>query len=642
MADGLDLAVAALLREVEHAVDRRRGRDAEIVVVQAVEPVVRRQRVGLVRHGVPLVLHLLEVPLLRIVGRRRDVDVVEEVERRRDRDRVLDAVLHVFERLLREDLRFGGRHRVGHLARVLHRDLLVPAVLARLLLALERVEARNVEDHRRQRHRNGLVLGVLRDGHVGRQRERRARPALRVGDRGVGLGGQNVVEVRRRILAVTARREVHRGREGRARIGLGILRVGPLHAEVVLLDVVGFALFAGLHARILHVEAAAVLVSLDVARGRRGLPRPQRVDAAPDREVGVFAHREVVAQVAQEESLGVLLAVGGHQKSRLRTRIDREEALGDTQEIDRHILHDQVGRSRDNLLARNDLRLGHRQVEVRVVGLVARGVFAVLDVDRVVGHLLHAAAHEPSVALLRGHTLDLRLLRIEVVGDRVHLVGGRAVGEFRFRDDRLAFQRVGFAVGVDQLRVHVDAHEVGFEVAVLVGHVALVVDVDELVAHVVDQRVGVLARDRVVEERSRRTRFFDRIPAHRVGRQRIRDQRIRGQRVGFLGDERVDLCREERILLLLRQRVEGSVAAGPFAGGAGFAAGFAARERMIWGCGGIGCRGPRRGVGGVGVGAGPFRRCGVPQGVVRKPEPDRTGGDAAQYGLCEQQYDCRR
>ena len=72
------------------------------------------------------------------------------------------------------------------------------------------------------------------------------------------------------------------------------------------------------------------------------------------------------------------------------------------------------------------------------------------------------------------------------------------------------------------------------------------------------------------------------------------------------------------------------------------AAGFAARERMICGCGGIGCRGPRRGVGGVGVGAGPFRRCGVPQGVVRKPEPDRTGGDAAQYDLCEQQYDCRR
>jgi hypothetical protein len=76
VADRLDLAVAALLREVVHAVDRRGGRNAEVVVVEAVETVVRRQRVGLVGDGVPLELDLLEIPLLVVVDRRREVDVV--------------------------------------------------------------------------------------------------------------------------------------------------------------------------------------------------------------------------------------------------------------------------------------------------------------------------------------------------------------------------------------------------------------------------------------------------------------------------------------------------------------------------------------------------------------------------------------
>ena len=306
---------------------------------------------------------------------------------------MLDAVLHVLERLFREDLRLGGGDRVGHLARILHRDLLVPAVLAGLLLALEGVESRDVEDHRGQRHRDRLVLRVLRDGHVCREREGGSAPALRVGDRRVGLRRKDVVDVGGRVAVVAAGGEVHRGREGRSGIGLGELRVGPLHAEVVLLDVVGFALFAGLYARELHVEAAAVLVSLDVARGGRGLPRAERVESAAERQVGIFAQRDVVAQVAEEESLGGLLSVGGHQQTRLGAHVDREEALGYAEEIDRHVLHDQVGRSGDHLLPGNHLCLGHGQVEVRVVGLVAGGVLAVLDVEGVVGHLLHAAAH---------------------------------------------------------------------------------------------------------------------------------------------------------------------------------------------------------------------------------------------------------
>ena len=476
---------------------------------------------------------------------------------------MLDAVLHVVERLLREDLVFGRGHRVGHLARILHRDLFVPPLLAHAFLAFEGVETRDVEDHGRQRHREALVLRVLRDGHVRREREGCARPVLRVGDRRVGLRREDVVEVGRRIFAVTAGREVYRCREGRPGVGLGILGVCPLDAEVALLDIVRFAFFARLDVRVLHVETAAVLVTFDVARCGRCLPRTERVEPAAHGQVGVVAQREIVTHVAQEEPLGVFLAIGGHQQTRFWPHVDREETLGDAEKVDRHVLHDEVSRPRDDFLARDDLGFGHRQVEVRVVGLVAGRVFAVFDVDRVVGHLLHAPADQPAVALLRCHALDLGLLRGEVVGDRIHRVRCVALGEFGLGDDRFAFERIGLAVCIDHLVVHVDLHVVGLEVAVLIGDVALVVDIDHLVAHVVDQRILVLARDRVVEERPR---FLGLFLFHRVA----------GDGVRSAAFERVAFLRDERIELLLRQGFECGAAACLFPGGACLLAAVAA------------------------------------------------------------------
>ena len=261
-----------------------------------------------------------------------------------------------------------------------------------------------------------------------------------------------------------------------------------------------------------------------------------------------------------------------------------------------------------------------------MIRLVAGGVFAVLNVDRIVGHLLYAAAHQPAVALLRGHTFDLGLLRVEVVGDRVHLVGGRTVGKLRFGDDELALHRVGLAVGVDQFRIHVDAHEVGFEVAVLVSDVALIIDVDQFVAHVVNQRVGVLARDRVVEESARGPRFFDRVAVQRVDRERVGAGHA--QRVGFAGYERVDLRRKERIALFLRKGVESVAPPGLFTGLPPCFAprgGDARRPSVV--------RKRAHGVGGEGI------REGVGCGAVER----RAGCRAAQNDLGKQEQDrCRQ
>ena len=79
---------------------------------------------------------------------------------------MLDTVLHLFECLLCEDLILLRAHGVGHLHRVAHLNLLVPACLTHSLLALEGVEARNVERNRRRCNREGFIARVLRYRHV--------------------------------------------------------------------------------------------------------------------------------------------------------------------------------------------------------------------------------------------------------------------------------------------------------------------------------------------------------------------------------------------------------------------------------------------------------------------------------------------
>ena len=122
--------------------------------------------------------------------------------------------------------------------------------------------------------------------------------------------------------------------------------------------------------------------------------------------------------------------------------------------------------------------------------------------DGVVVHFLDVVADQPAVALLGRHTLDFRLLAVDVVSDRVHCIGiGAAFGESRVGDRRLAVDRIAFAVGVDDLFVHIDPHEVSLEVHVLVVDVALIVDIDRAVEYVVVERVLVFAADDVIQKR---------------------------------------------------------------------------------------------------------------------------------------------
>ena len=134
------------------------------------------------------------------------------------------------------------------------------------------------------------------------------------------------------------------------------------------------------------------------------------------------------------------------------------------------------------LVAGDNLCFGHIVVEVGMVGLVAGGVHTICDVDRIILHALHIVANEPAVALLCGDTLDLGTLGLDVVGDRIHIERCLALREQRSCNDDLAIYRVGLAVGVDALLVEVDVHIIGLQIHIVVGHIALLIDIDLVVA----------------------------------------------------------------------------------------------------------------------------------------------------------------
>ena len=602
MADRLHLA--GFLLCFVAAIDDRRSLQAEVVVVQTIEAVFRIELVDAVQHRVPDLFLLLEIPFFGVVDRRPEVDVVEDIVRRRDGNAVLEAVLHVLERLLGEDFGLLGVGLVVEFAGIAERDLLVPALLAHRLLAFEGIEGRDVENYVRQGDRERSALRVLRNGHIGRKGERSAEPAFRVGDRRTGLRLERLVQVGGRIAVIAAGTEIDRGGEGRARVGLGVLRMLPVELEVVLLEKVGFALVADTDVRVVEIQGAVVLVTLHIARHRGCLPRSEGVDTAPDGQVHVLSEREVVAQVTDVESLGRFLAESRHQQTRLGAGTEREETLGQQRKVDGNVFQDQVGGTRDHFLAGNHLRLGHRQVEVGVVRLVAGGVFAVLDVDGVVVHLFDVVADQPAVALLSRHAFDFRLFAADVVGDRVHRVGiGGSFGESGVGNCRFAVYRVALAVGVDDLFVHIDPHEISLEIHVLVVDITLVVDIDRAVAYVVVERVLVFAADDVVQERF----FPGRIALGRVLTQRIAQQRVVAggsrtvgggdRREGRRSEDRVDPGVEKRILLLFRTCFGGRGAVGfPLKAPnlpAGFAAGFlyGLRRSAVGRCLAFGCRG---------------------------------------------------
>ena len=142
---------------------------------------------------------------------------------------------------------------------------------------------------------------------------------------------------------------------------------------------------------------------------------------------------------------------------------------------------------------------------------ITGGITTVSNVNGVVRHLLDTGTLDITLTLLSGHPFDTRLLRIEVVGDGIHRIRGAVVDKLGARIDDLdgvallgrllQLDRIGTSIRIDLLVIHVDPHEVGLEVHLLVLDISLFVDVNHLLLHLIHQRILILTVDHIIQER---------------------------------------------------------------------------------------------------------------------------------------------
>ena len=142
------------------AVERRVGRNADVPIVEVVEAARGIAQLYL-PHGVPRFGNAVRVHQIskRKVG--RNVDVFKELEGRLNGYIVLHTVAPIFNQARFEQAVLLGRNTIGELARIRHRDFLIPTLLPHLPLAAERIKAIERKSQVGQRHCDGRIAHIL-------------------------------------------------------------------------------------------------------------------------------------------------------------------------------------------------------------------------------------------------------------------------------------------------------------------------------------------------------------------------------------------------------------------------------------------------------------------------------------------------
>ena len=499
VADGHNLIAEEFGQGFVETIERCVHRDAYVPVVEVVEAIGRIAHfaLGLL---VPTALHPAGIHDVAEGEVGRDVDILEQLERGIDGHAVLHTVAPVLHEVRLEELVLLRGDAVGELARVGERYLLVPSLLAHLTLAAEGVHTLERDGHVGQGDGQRGVAHILRD--IGRGRNGQADAGEGVGEaHRTGTGAlavrQGVVHTLQVLALVVLGGKVDAGRERGVAARAAVLRVGPLYLEALRHHIVGHILLALHRADETGVEVSAESVALAVVHLAAQSPGALRVDFAQGLEVHVVVDGEVVAAVAQVETANRFVAKGGHNKARRVFLGHPEESEGHEQRQG-HILHDQVGRAKETLLARNDLGAREFEAKVRMLG-VAGGIGGVLEVERTVVGALALAASQEAVALGRTDVADEALLRLEVEGHRFALVLFAALLVEGLARERTCGIAVG--IGIDHTAVHVHAHLGGVELHALVVHLALAKEVGKARGGIVGHGVLGLVLDGRIDTR---------------------------------------------------------------------------------------------------------------------------------------------
>ena len=157
MAHGYDFSAEEL--------GQRLGLQAGVPVIHVVKAV----------NGIGLLLLLIAVPrLAQLVGvhavgkgeRRRNIDILEQIERSAYRNRMLHAVTPVLDQVTVKELTLLRRNAVAQLSGIGKRNFLIPAFVSHLFFTLKGVHTRQVDAQIRQSNRYRRVAHALRQ--VGR------------------------------------------------------------------------------------------------------------------------------------------------------------------------------------------------------------------------------------------------------------------------------------------------------------------------------------------------------------------------------------------------------------------------------------------------------------------------------------------
>ena len=260
-------------------------------------------------------------------------------------------------------------------------------------------------------------------------------------------------------------------------MGLGILGMGPLDAEVAGLCEVLTAFLTGLVVGKSQAEVAVELI-VDLITGIdvHG-PGTQGIIVAGEGEVKIISEHEVHTGVPHIETSRLLLAEGGHQQTRGAGRLlghkSKRQADGNG-----HTGHHRPCRAENRLLGRLGHHLGHTELEV-IVGFlqVANGVNAVPQVDGLVRHHLDLLTLQEAFRLLGDHVGDAGLLGGEVVAKLIHLICLASFGHFR-QAHHFSRRRIRAARGIDGIGEHIVFQIIRRELHILVryGGAAIIIN----------------------------------------------------------------------------------------------------------------------------------------------------------------------
>ena len=355
-------------------------------------------------------------------------------------------------------------------------DLLIPFLFADTLLAFEGVDTAHAHVDIGQTDRQRRVLGALRDGHVRTDAPWAVWETLRVVDGTAGRVlriGLHVVVTVDVTAVVTTGLKVHARREIVIRIGLAILRVRPLHAQVLRHTIIGHIFLARHVPTIIDAHISAELIPLHILARGVYRPRAARVNIAPQLQVKVVIDRKIISQPLQIHTAGIVVTKVRHDQSTRILARKRKESKRNSQR-QWHLAHHQIRRTCGNETTGLHLRLGHLQIEVRVVVVVAGGIFTALHHQHIALGLFGFIGYHIALALLRHHMANDTLLGLEVIRDLIRLVTILAVLKHGLAH-HLILYRIHLAARKQGAAVHANAYVLRRQFHRLVAQLAIAV-----------------------------------------------------------------------------------------------------------------------------------------------------------------------